>query len=58
VLVSGDHLDIVGHYKLVKADPGGGRRYRSYDSLNSASGFDSNTFTAVWREIFDFCVGQ
>src|SRR5262249_26535897 len=37
ILVAGDHVDIVGHFHPVKADPGEGRRYRAYDLLGSAS---------------------
>jgi hypothetical protein len=56
VLVLADHLNIVGHYHLEKATPGGeGRKYQSYDSLKSASHFSPTTFAKVWREIFAFC---
>jgi pimeloyl-ACP methyl ester carboxylesterase len=45
VLVAGDHLDIVGHYKLIAIERdkpaeggrGGGREYRTYDYLKSAA---------------------
>jgi hypothetical protein len=53
-LVFGDHLDIVGHYKLTPAAPGGGRQYQSYDTLKSRSGFTGKTFANVWTNIFDF----
>ncbi len=55
VLVAGDHLDIVGHYHLVKAEPGGGRQYQSYDAFKSTPPFTDEMFTSVWTEIFDFC---
>jgi hypothetical protein len=58
VLVPGDHMDIVGHYKLLKAEPGGGRKYRAYDLLKSESGFSDKIFIAVWKEIFAFCLGR
>jgi hypothetical protein len=56
VLVMADHLDIVGHYKLVKAACGGGaaRVYQSYDSLQSIPRFTDKMFQEVWTEIFDF----
>jgi hypothetical protein len=55
VLVAADHMDIVGHYKLIEAANGGGRRFQAYDLLKSDSGFGSDTFKAVWREILGFC---
>lgn len=65
VLVAGDHLDIVGHYKPVKVKPGRigfgrrpGREYRSYDLLKSVPRFDDKTFEQVWTEIFNFSVGR
>ncbi len=58
MLVDGDHLDIVGHYRLIKAVPGEGRRYQSYDSLKSTPRFSNAMFHEVWTEIFDFCVGR
>ena len=58
VLVAADHMDIVGHYKLIKADPGGGRTYRTYDLLKSKSGFNDRIFKQVWREIFSFCLNR
>lgn len=65
VLVAGDHLDIVGHYKLVKLEPdkrvefgrSPARVYRSYDALKSAPQFSDKTFQQVWTEIFNFSVG-
>ena len=61
VLVAGDHLDIVGHYKRVRIESrrtaygrGTGREYRSYDLLKSVPRFDDKTFQQVWTEIFDF----
>lgn len=65
VLVAGDHLDIVGHYKLVEVERdnrvelghGRGRKYRSYDVLKSAPRFSDKTFEKVWTEIFNFSVG-
>jgi triacylglycerol lipase len=56
VLVLGDHMDIVGHYKLVEADqPGTGRKYLAYDLMESASGFGDETFAEVWSSVFRFC---
>lgn len=52
---AGDHLDIVGHYHLVKAPPGAGRRYEAYDLLGSSPLFSDPMFTQVWTEIFNFC---
>ena len=60
VLVAGDHMDIVGHYKCVRAPhgstPGPGRAYEAYDLLKSDSGFDDGAFAKVWNRVFDFCV--
>jgi pimeloyl-ACP methyl ester carboxylesterase len=56
VLVPCDHLDIVGHYTLVEAERGGGRRYRVYDALESMPRFTAAAFKQVWTEVFDFCV--
>lgn len=58
VLIRADHMDIVGQYKLVKAEPGGGRKYRAYDLLKSESGFSDRIFRQVWTEIFAFCLGR
>jgi triacylglycerol lipase len=58
VLVRGDHMDIVGQYRLIKAEPGGGREYRAYDLLRSDSGFSERMFEKVWKEIFAFCLGD
>jgi len=64
VLVTADHLDIVGHYQLVPIDPKragcdckASRRYRSYDLLKSVPQFRYATFEQVWTEIFKFSVG-
>jgi triacylglycerol lipase len=64
VLVSGDHLDIVGHYELVKVQPKPvrldrrpSREYRSYDLLKSVPQFSPTIFQQVWTEIFNFSVG-
>jgi triacylglycerol lipase len=56
LLVDGDHMDIVGHYKRVAAVKGSGREFQAYDLLKSDSGFTSATLDAVWNAIFDFCV--
>jgi len=58
VLVPGDHMDIVGQYKLIKAERGEGRKYRVYDLLKSESGFTDKIFKDVWKEIFAFCLGR
>ena len=58
VLVPGDHMDIVGQYKLMVAEPGAGRKYRAYDLLKSGSGFSDKIFKEVWKEIFAFCLGR
>jgi hypothetical protein len=55
LLVAGDHMDIVGHYGLMKAIPGCGREYQAYDLLKSDSGFGDDTFERVWNHVFDFC---
>ncbi len=55
VLVGADHLDIIGHYRNVRAEPGLARQYRAYDPLKSASHFGEQMLTAIWTEIFDFC---
>lgn len=55
VLVPADHMDIVGQYKAIAAEPGVGRRYRAYDLLKSESGFSDKMFKEVWEEIFAFC---
>lgn len=57
VLVDADHMDIVGHFRRVKAaDSDSGRTYQAYDLLKSASGFHLNKFEQVWNGVFDFCV--
>jgi hypothetical protein len=48
-------MDIVGHYRLVKAIPGRGRQYQAYDLLKSESEFRPDTFEEVWKDVFDFC---
>jgi len=58
VLVPGDHMDIVGQYKLIEAARGGGRKYRAYDLLKSESGFSDKIFKEVWKEIFAFSLGR
>jgi len=58
VLVPADHMDIVGQYAPVKAEPGGGRKFRAYDLLKSESGFGGEMFEEVWSEIFAFCRGS
>jgi len=58
VLVHADHMDIVGQYKKLRADAGGGRKYRTYDLLKSDSGFSDKIFSEVWGEIFAFCLGR
>jgi hypothetical protein len=55
VLVEGDHMDIVGHYKLTPMPGGNGRKWQSYDLLGSASGFGDDAFERVWNGILDFC---
>jgi triacylglycerol lipase len=57
-LVRGDHGDIIGHYRLAPEEPNAdsSRRYHSYDLLGSGSGFDAETFQAVWFDTFGFCV--
>jgi triacylglycerol lipase len=57
VLVHGDHMDIVGQYKAIEAERGGGRKYRAYDLLKSESGFGDKIFEEVWKEIFAFARG-
>ena len=56
VLVLGDHMDIVGHYKLVVSDGReAARRYVAYDLLGSSSGFSDEAFAEVWSKVFGFC---
>jgi hypothetical protein len=57
LLVAGDHGDIIGHFRLVDAIQPSPRRFHTYDLLGSGSGFDERTFRAVWKGIFEFCVG-
>ena len=62
VLLMADHLDVVGHYKLVETPEakrsrghyGAARRYQAYDVLQSTPRFTSETFEKLWMEIFDF----
>jgi len=54
-LVPADHMDIVGHYKPVRAFPGTGRTYHAYDLLGSCSGFNDTLFAQVWNDVFTFC---
>jgi len=62
VLLHADHGDIIGHYTLRNADDTEhGRRYHTYDILESSSAlngaeFGEVQFEKVWREIFDFAV--
>ncbi len=55
-LVHADHGDIIGHFALLPAKDGTGRRYDAYDLLGSASQFDQGEFEKVWRDVFEFCV--
>jgi len=56
LLVEADHIDILGHYKLVPANreerP---RKYDAYDFFKSDSGFNDDAFALVWNNVFDFC---
>ena len=59
VLVVADHLDVVGHFRLVEAArdkdaPAAPRTYQSYNSFKSVSHFERKTFHDLWTEIFDF----
>jgi hypothetical protein len=62
VLVFADHLDIVGHYELVKlrrekrakARSLPARVYQAYDALKSEPQFTRRTFEDIWTEIFEF----
>jgi hypothetical protein len=57
LLVECDHMDIVGHYKLVRApDDESMRKYQAYDLFKSDSGFHSEAFQKVWNDVFDFCI--
>ena len=61
-LVLADHLDIVGHYRLQKAQQptrvdamyGVPREYLAYDCLQSSPRFTNATFDKIWTMIFDF----
>jgi hypothetical protein len=54
-LVEADHMDIVGHYRLLPAHHVNGRQYDAYDLLGSHSGFNQGLFEQVWTDVFDFC---
>ncbi len=56
--VACDHMDIAGHYELVQAAGGSGRKYQAYDLLGSASGFKHTDFVRIWTEIFGFCASH
>jgi pimeloyl-ACP methyl ester carboxylesterase len=66
VLVLADHLDVVGHYDLVKtrqAKPSHAghepaRIYQSYDALKSVPRFTRETFENLWTEIFEFATNR
>ncbi len=58
VLVAADHMDIVGQYKPVRADPGEGRVHRAYDLLNSGKEFGDQMFERIWEDVFTFALGQ
>lgn len=56
LLVESDHMDIVGHFRLVPEPRDGSmRRYRAYDLLKSGSRFHPAAFQKVWNDVFDFC---
>ena len=57
-LLRADHGDIIGHFELVEAEPGSGRKYHTYDLLGSDSRatFERATLERVWSEVFEFCV--
>ena len=55
VLVLADHMDIVGHYKLIEPEAPGARKYVAYDLMESASGFGDEAFAEVWNSVFRFC---
>ena len=57
VLINADHMDMVGHFRRVTTpDSASGRKYQSYDLLQSGSDFHLNKFAQMWERIFDFCV--
>ncbi len=56
VVVPGDHMDVVGHYRRVKAEAANGREYQAYDLLGSASQFDETTFEQVWNNLLAWAV--
>jgi hypothetical protein len=55
LLVAGDHMDIVGHYRRLLAAGDSGRTYDAYDLLKSDSQFGDEAFAMVWNGVFDFC---
>jgi hypothetical protein len=56
-LVRADHADIIGHFELVAAPPGGGRSFHTYDLLGSGSRsyFSRDTLRRIWEDVFEFC---
>ncbi len=62
LLVMADHLDVVGHYELLKVPDGKGgtgpyraaREYHRYDCLRSTPRFTKKFFTDIWTGVFDF----
>jgi hypothetical protein len=54
-VVKGDHMDIVGHYRLRYARKENGRRFQAYDLLGSASDFEE-TFRRLWSDVFEFAL--
>ena len=59
VLFNADHMDIVGHFRRVRAvGRDTGRTYQAYDLLKSGTGFHLNKFEQVWNGIFTFCASQ
>jgi hypothetical protein len=62
VLVMADHLDIVGHYHLVKAPKERlnghlpARQFLAYDVLHSWPRFTKARFELIWKEIFEFAI--
>jgi triacylglycerol lipase len=60
-LVDADHGDVIGHFTLKpKIDPvqPAGRRYFAYDFFQTRFQFTETAFDALWRDVFDFCVGS
>jgi triacylglycerol lipase len=58
LLVEGDHGDIIGHHRLVRATQPSPRAYHTYDLLRSAPKVEAERFSAtfeqVWRGVFEF----